>query len=372
MKDKKVIPIFFATDDNYVPYMIVTIKSIIANCDKNYDYKIHVLNTGLKQSNIDCVKKVETDFLKIEFNNISKQIKEIKSSLDETLRDYYSDAIFYRIFIPQLFKQYDRAIYLDCDLVVVDDIAKMFNMDMKKNYIASVLDEVAPSAQILIDYVEKAVGVPVDKYICSGVLLMDLKALRKIKIEKKFIGLLKRYNFRTVAPDQDYINVICKNKILYLDQGWDKQSNDVKFDGELHIIHYNMFRKPWRYFDVPYEEYFWEIAKETPFYQNMLKMRETYTEEQKLNDIKGAEGLGMKAADILKDPITFNSVLGTVSVKKALLKPRSRRFHAERIYPTVWLSAAHIVKTSKELNKMNKNQGEENLWEESIQTIKTR
>ena len=46
------IPIFFSTDDNYIPYLDVAIHSLIANASKDYDYRIIVLNTGLNPDNI--------------------------------------------------------------------------------------------------------------------------------------------------------------------------------------------------------------------------------------------------------------------------------------------------------------------------------
>ena len=61
------IPIFFATDDNYVPYLAVAIKSLADNAHPKFNYIIHVLNTGLSKQNITKLKSFETSFLKIEF-----------------------------------------------------------------------------------------------------------------------------------------------------------------------------------------------------------------------------------------------------------------------------------------------------------------
>lgn len=320
-KEKSIIPIFFTTDDNYVPYLCVAIKSIIANCDPEQKYQVHILNTGLSQDFMHKLKSLETDFLKIEFDDVSAQIAEIKLALNENLRDYYSDAIFYRIFIPQMFPQYHKAIYIDCDVVVLANIAKLYNIDMQGNYLASVPDEVAPSNPILLDYVENAVGIPIKQYFCSGVILFDLDAMREHKVAEKFVGLLTTYNFDTVAPDQDYLNVICKGHVLYLHPGWDKQANDQPYDDELYLVHYNMFRKPWLYHDVPYEKYFWEYAKDTPFYKNMLQSRANYTDAQKQADFEGAKGMGTFCLGVLKNPVTFKSVLAHRTIDEAIKKP---------------------------------------------------
>ena len=316
--NQTIIPIFFTSDDNYIPYLCVAIKSITDNCNPALTYKVHVLNNGLKAENIEKVKTFETDNLTIEFNDVTAKIKPLKAAMDKALRDYYSDAIFYRIFIPKMFPQYHKAIYMDCDVVALADVAKLFNVKLGDNYLASVTDEVAPSVPVLIDYVENAVGIPIKDYFCSGVDLFNLDAMREQQVEEKFVALLMTYNFETVAPDQDYLNVICKGHVLYLHPGWDKQANPVLYNDDLYIVHYNMFMKPWLYYDVPYEKYFWHYAKETPFYQDLLKMRETYTEEQRQADAIGAQKMGETCANILTKPNTFKKILATTTVEEVL------------------------------------------------------
>ena len=60
------IPVFFSTDDNYIPSLDVAITSLIANASKKYKYRIVVLNTGLEQKNIDAVKRNEGEGVTID------------------------------------------------------------------------------------------------------------------------------------------------------------------------------------------------------------------------------------------------------------------------------------------------------------------
>ena len=39
----KEIPIFFALDDNYIPFLAVTLQSIIDNSSENYLYNLRIL-----------------------------------------------------------------------------------------------------------------------------------------------------------------------------------------------------------------------------------------------------------------------------------------------------------------------------------------
>ena len=75
----KEIPIFFSTDDNYIPYLDVAVSSLIANASKEFNYRIIILNTGLNESNIDKIKQNEREKFKIDFVDISADVEKIKS-----------------------------------------------------------------------------------------------------------------------------------------------------------------------------------------------------------------------------------------------------------------------------------------------------
>ena len=75
----KEIPIFFSTDDNYIPYLDVAVSSLIANASRDYSYRIIVLNTGLRSDNIAKVKQNERPGFAIDFIDISKRIEKIRS-----------------------------------------------------------------------------------------------------------------------------------------------------------------------------------------------------------------------------------------------------------------------------------------------------
>ena len=118
---------------------------------------------------------------------------------------------------------------------------------------------------------------------------------------------------------------MCKNKVVYLHPGWDKQSNDVPYNDELHLIHYNMFRKPWRFKNVPYEEYFWKYAKMTDdFYDEVLEIQAEYTDEKREADIAGAGRMIEMVNNIMKSPVTFKSVLGNKSIESALKETKAK------------------------------------------------
>ncbi|MBE5746211.1 MAG: glycosyltransferase family 8 protein [Clostridiales bacterium] len=308
-KSNKIIPIFFSTDNNYVPFLAVSIKSLLDNASKDYFYNIHVLTDGISDENKIKLQEVLTNNSKLIFDDMSQYVSRIKERLNSTLRDYYTTSIFYRLFIAALYPEYDKAIYLDCDITVIGDISKMFKIDLKDNIFGAVPDDVIASREEFKAYAREGVGIDDKKYFNSGVLLMNLVKYREEKIKERFVYLLVKYNFETVCPDQDYLNVLCKDKILYIERGWDRMSTDENYDGPVYIIHYNNFGKPWYYDNIPYQKYFWEYAIKTPYYDKILSIKNGFTQEMAEKHIKGAQGLLEATIKIVNSDKNFKKVL---------------------------------------------------------------
>lgn len=315
MNIKQEIPIFFSCDDNYVPYLTVAIRSLIDHTSKGNDYSIIILNRGLSLQNQKEIKQMATENVKINFEDVSKSMENINKELQLRLRDYYSVAIYYRLFIPSLFPIYEKAIYLDADMIILDDIANLYNMDMGSNLLMAVTDATVNDSEDFRKYSKIALGIEPKNYINSGMLVMNLREMRKAKIEQKFIYLLLKYNFEVAAPDQDYLNVLCKDRIKYIYENWDKMPDfGAKIpEEELHIIHYNMFRKPWHYDDVPYSDVFWRYAKQTKYYDPLQEKLKNYTNEQKAADIAGVQGLVNLTNNIIKQDVKFVDVAHEVN-----------------------------------------------------------
>ena len=304
VKKLKEVPIFFAVDDNYIPMLSVAIKSMLENASKSYDYRIKILNTGLKAENKEKINVYKSENVDIDFVDVSQHMLALADKLHT--RDYYSKSTYFRLFIPKMFPQYNKALYLDADIIVSGDISKLHNSFIGTSLLGAVPDEVVQITPVFVEYVEKALGVPVNKYFNAGILIMNLKQLRNVNFEEKFINLLSKYAFR-VAQDQDYLNVICKNKVWYLNETWDKMPLqhgccDVK---KLNIIHYNMGWKPWHADDVLFGDVFWKYAKETNFYEDILKIKANYTEADLKRDAEVGENLLKLAVEETINPNNY-------------------------------------------------------------------
>lgn len=225
-----IIPIFFSTDDNYIPFLDVAITSLIENASKEYNYKLIVLNTGLDPENVAKVMQNARDGFDIEFVNIDEQLEGIKAKLKNVY--HFSIVTYYRLFIASLFPECDKAIYLDSDLVVTGDISELYNYDLGDNILGACPEEFVQNTPEFRIYAEKALGVDPDTYVNAGVLVMNLAQFRKNKIEKKFIKLITKYDFDLLDPDQAYLNYLCRGKILVLPNGWNKELFPIECEGK--------------------------------------------------------------------------------------------------------------------------------------------
>ena len=124
----EVIPIFFAVDDGYIPFLAVALESMIEHASKNFYYSIKILYTNITEENKQKINKYNGANINIEFVDLNYYIEKIKEKL--YTRDYFSMTTYFRLFISNLYPQYNKAIYLDCDIVLLNDIAELYNIDI--------------------------------------------------------------------------------------------------------------------------------------------------------------------------------------------------------------------------------------------------
>jgi len=307
----KQIPIFFASDDNYIPFLAVAISSLQENASADYNYRIIILNEGLSSANMAKIQKFAQSNFTIEYFDISHRINQLREALSLRLRDYYSVAIYYRMFIPTLFPELDKAIYLDGDIVVLGDISEFYQTNVEGKLVAGINDRLVFDTPEFVQYAEEAVGIKASEYFNSGVLVMNLKEFREQNIEEKFLDYLIKYNFDSVCPDQDYLNVLCRNSKVLLPVYWNKMPlPDQTFDhSTLKLLHYNSFEKPWRHDGVLFGDIFWEKARKTDFYDVLLAMKNSFTADDQKAETAAIQSLVANAVRIAsQEPITFRRV----------------------------------------------------------------
>lgn len=241
----------------------MALTSLAANASLGYQYKILILHNGLEAENRQKLSVIASDCFEVTFIYMEKGLESITDRAENRLRcDYFTLTIYFRLFIADMFPEYDKCIYVDSDIVVPRDIAELYHLELGEHLLGACRDYSIMGVEELVYYITEAVGVDKEEYINSGVLLMNLKKMREEALATKFLDFMHKYHFDCIAPDQDYLNAMCNGRILYLDSCWDAMPTAGKEPLKApKLIHYNLFNKPWCYDHIAYGEYFGHMRK---------------------------------------------------------------------------------------------------------------
>lgn len=313
-KKTKIIPIFLTITNDYAQYAAPCIHSLMNHASPDRHYRIIIMYDWLSLKNRIRLRSLVTKNCAIEFHkmkyNLYMRIILKYCSTKTGSGDFYSSAVYlYRSFIPRLFPQYDKAIYIDADTVLAGDIGELFDIDLGDKVLAARVDPKVAAAPEFTNYVQNALGVPARQYVNSGVLLMDLKKLRKLHYITKMTDLMKEFDASLVAPDQDYLNIILKGKVLHLPTEWNAQFGPEMTADGVKLLHFNLGRKPWFHDDVEGGDLFWEAARGTGFYGDLVRGKEAYTLAEEQQAEAKINALIQKAAELsrVSTPILYLS-----------------------------------------------------------------
>ena len=304
-KHVKVVPVFLTINSAYAPYAAAAIHSLTKHADPKRYYRVIILHDGLNLANRWRLRSLVTRNVAIQFKKMTRSIY-LKAIVTYCTRrqkgagDFFSSAVYYyRAFIPLLFPLYKKAVYIDSDTILRGDIGELYDVELGDKAMAAMVDPKVTTIPEFRDYVDNALGVPHEEYVNSGVQVMNLKQMRKCKYLSTMIDLIKRYDADLVAPDQDYLNVILKGQIVYLDPKWNAEP--VKdLPRSVKLVHFNLFNKPWHYKNVPCERIFWMAAKGTGFYGDLKRQLAGFDEEKQRVDHEKVGALIQKAARLAK------------------------------------------------------------------------
>ena len=286
----KTVPIFFACDDNFVKYTIVSLFSIIKNASKDRDYKVHVLNGGISEEMKRKLFELGNENFEIVFDDVTEYLDSVSDKLP--IRDYYSKSTYYRMFIADMFPEYSKAIYIDSDTIVQGDISALFDTDIKDCYVGACHEQAMVQVNEYGTYAEQVVGISRHNFFNAGVILINCDQFRKHSVSEKFSQYLKAYDF-VVTQDEDYLNLICKDRVFWLDSRWNTEVfGEIPYPiEEACIIHYIMTSKPWHYGDCRHGDIFWNYAEQTAVYKEIKAVLDAYTDEERERDAVSCDNL---------------------------------------------------------------------------------
>ena len=286
------IPIFFSINDAYAPFLSVAMTSIIAHADPQRQYDLIVLYEDLNAENRERLGQLATANVSIRFVTVSDDLMKQLAGEHMKLRGAtFTLTIYYRLFIAAMFPQYDQAIYLDADVVTTTDLAALFQTDLGDHLVGAVQDTFAADHPQSVQYVTQHLQLPITDYFNSGVMVLNLKQMRAEKFNETFTHLLTTYHAEFIAPDQDYLNILCRDRVTRLDRAWNVMPTQQSRVTAPKLIHYSLFGKPWHYADAQNGQYFWDIAPQSPYFAEIKAIQRAFTAADRAKDQATEMGL---------------------------------------------------------------------------------
>ena len=241
------IHVCFSSDEAYAQHLAVAIASILHHRAQEDELVFSVLDGGISEENRRAIAAMTAaGEASIRFLHVDSAIFE--NAPIQTVQGGVSHvtlATYYRLLLPSLLPGVGRIIYLDCDLVCRASLAPLFSVDMQGSWVMGVED---------IDVARHTERLGLERYVCAGVLLLDLAAWRRNGVEKLCLDFIRDHRDRIVLHDQDVLNVVCQEHLSYLERTWDaqacntRQGNVSGFNAlakTANIVHFIGGRKPW-------------------------------------------------------------------------------------------------------------------------------
>lgn len=230
------INICFACDDNYAKLCGVSIASVLNNAKKDDELHFYVLDHCISDKNkaefehLKKIKNCEINFVKVDderFKNLYLPDK----------KGYLSIASYFRLLIGSLFKNLDKIIYLDCDVIATSSVDELFNEDLSNHYVGMIKDTCSDENCERLGFDSE------NLFYNSGVILINLKKWREDNLEKKLFDTID-----DGLDDQDILNIVMKGNVKTLDEKWNWQKKAKHYPKNQpypSLIHFITAYKPW-------------------------------------------------------------------------------------------------------------------------------
>ena len=262
-------------DEKFVQHACVMLESL-REFNKQM-INLHILYNDTRHERLDILKKhfsgssIQLFFYKVDVSEFSY--------LPIRITDHVTISTYFRLLLPEILKDIDSVLFLDCDILINGDLTEVLAMELDTHAIAAVKDVVVD----LIHHKKQDLGIPDDKiYFNAGILKMDLKKFRQREISKLILDKIKENPGKYDFWDQDALNEFFKGEFLKLGYKYNVQSElffseQLKNDPDIAdavkkpvIVHFcgNGVSKPWFYHNFhPSKHLYYQYLSRTPFYR---------------------------------------------------------------------------------------------------------
>ena len=306
------IPIVFIADKNYFSYTTVTIQSIIKCATPSNYYDMIILEDGtINHNDKQRLANILPTNFSVRFFNAKYYM------------EYYNFESFWHTrlnlmpylkgFIPNILRHYDKALFVDGDLLFLEDAAGLYSTELNGNLLAATRDCIVAYVQSPFwkrkrEYCKTYGNMhnPLN-YFNSGVLLLNLKAIRnESDFLNKFILHSQFKHIDRCNHDQDSLNFTLEKRVKILPGKYNFQCNILQPENydflsydlrnnieqqkkDICILHFDGDKsKPWKLIHhSPYSDLWWQYARQTPFYEELLMRTTNFHVRQSIKKIEG-------------------------------------------------------------------------------------
>lgn len=248
--------------NSYGRHLGTTLLSVLKNSKE--DWNINIIYENLSSETKSKLNEMIGSY-KSKINYIEMD-KEILKKFKVGTGTHLSSIVFARLFIPEFLKKEDRAIYLDCDIVVLKPLEKLYKIDLNGKSIGVVLDGKKDQKSSL-----QRLNLSLNRtYFNAGVMVMDLKKLRENDKFLKTIEYCLKPDRELQLNEQDALNIMFENDYMINDLIWNYTHGNSEenncLESEIGIVHFTGDIKPWdcRSYS-PYKHLYWRYLNETPW-----------------------------------------------------------------------------------------------------------
>jgi lipopolysaccharide biosynthesis glycosyltransferase len=250
--ERDTIHVVFSANVAYYQHLCVMLTSILEN-NPHRPFAFYVLTD---QHAPDAVTSFAA--LKNRYANFELQVIQINHAKFPRfpLHGHITIQTYDRLFLPALFPNLDKVLYLDCDMICEDKLDELWNTDLAGYYTAAIEDslEIDPKDDYLRRHKADNLGLTErDIYVNGGVQLMNLRKMRQDNTVGLFVATAAKLGQRAMFHDQDIVNVALRGHINVLDTkfNWQGVTSRLAQEGLLKqtekpvIYHFTGKNKPW-------------------------------------------------------------------------------------------------------------------------------
>ena len=199
------IPLAIAFTPNYFVQAATTLRSVLDASPDGRFRVVCMLTEEIPDRMKDKLAWLDKERLSLEFIPLKGRLQGIY------IDPRYTEAASLRLLLPELLPELDKILYLDCDIIVRQDLAKLWNeTDLGNSYLAAIYEAAIEGQAERF----RALGCDPARYFNSGFLLMNLAQMRKDQVSEKLLEACRVPYLE--LPDQDALNQVCQGRVLPL------------------------------------------------------------------------------------------------------------------------------------------------------------